>query len=59
MLLDERQRRRERTCDGRTVARHRAIYHAMLELDCGMREDDAGMRAGGLNAFRLMKEALV
>ena len=29
------------------AARYRAIYHAILELDYGVRADDAGMRASG------------
>ncbi len=42
--------------DDRTwaVARYRAIYHAILELDYGIRESDAAMRASGATALRLM-----
>lgn len=39
-----------------TAARFRAIYHAILELDYGIREDDEGMRAIGLVALRLMND---
>ncbi|MGP6188915.1 MAG: phosphotransferase [Vulcanimicrobiaceae bacterium] len=43
--------------DGRTwrAARYRAIYHAVLELDYGMRENDAGMRDSGAAALRLIR----
>jgi aminoglycoside phosphotransferase (APT) family kinase protein len=34
------------------AARYRALYHAMLELDYGIRADDAGMRALGADALR-------
>ena len=37
-----------------TVARYRAIYHAILELDYGIREGDAGMRQIGSTALRLI-----
>jgi aminoglycoside phosphotransferase (APT) family kinase protein len=33
------------------VARYRAIYHAILELDYGIRTDDAGMRRIGAGAL--------
>jgi aminoglycoside phosphotransferase (APT) family kinase protein len=42
-----------------TVARYRAIYHAIIELDYGIRENDAGMREIGFAALRLMKDSLV
>lgn len=47
--------------DDRTwaVARYRAIYHAILELDYGIREDDAGMREIGSAALRLMRPAIL
>jgi aminoglycoside phosphotransferase (APT) family kinase protein len=46
--------------DDRTwnVARYRAAYHAILELDYGIRADDAGMREIGVAALRLMQHAL-
>jgi aminoglycoside phosphotransferase (APT) family kinase protein len=40
-----------------TTARYRAIYHAILELDYGIREGDAGMRESGLTALRLIRDA--
>jgi aminoglycoside phosphotransferase (APT) family kinase protein len=42
--------------DARTwdVARYRAIYHAILELDYGIRANDAGMRRIGRAALRLL-----
>jgi aminoglycoside phosphotransferase (APT) family kinase protein len=45
--------------DARTweLARYRAIYHAVLELDYGLRENDTGMRESGLAALRLMRAA--
>ena len=36
------------------TARFRAAYHAMIELDYGVREDDAGMRRIGAEALSLM-----
>ena len=47
--------------DDRTwnAARYRAIYHAILELDYGVREDDAGMREIGSAALRLIRTAVV
>jgi aminoglycoside phosphotransferase (APT) family kinase protein len=47
--------------DDRTwnTARYRAIYHAILELDYGIREDDAGMREIGSAALRLIRAAIV
>lgn len=36
------------------AARYRAIYHAILELDYGVRADDAGMRASGAQGLRLI-----
>ncbi len=41
-----------------SAARWRAIYHAILELDYGVRADDAGMRASGATALRLIEPAL-
>jgi aminoglycoside phosphotransferase (APT) family kinase protein len=41
-----------------SAARYRAIYHAILELDYGVRADDAGMRASGAQALRLIEAAL-
>ena len=38
-----------------TVARYRAIYHAVLELDYGVRADDAGMRAIGVTALQRLQ----
>lgn len=35
------------------AARYRALYHAILEIDYGIRENDAGMRAAGTTALRL------
>ncbi len=46
----------DRTWD---VARYRAIYHAILELDYGIREDDPGMREAGSTALRLMKPTIL
>jgi aminoglycoside phosphotransferase (APT) family kinase protein len=40
------------------AARYRAIYHAILELDYGVRADDARMRASGAHALRLIGPAL-
>jgi aminoglycoside phosphotransferase (APT) family kinase protein len=37
------------------AARYRALYHALLELDYGVRADDAGMRALGETALRLIR----
>ncbi len=37
-----------------SAARYRAVYHAILELDYGVRADDAGMRASGSAALRLI-----
>jgi len=47
--------------DDRTwnAARYRAIYHAILELDYGVREDDTGMREIGSAALRLIRTAVV
>jgi aminoglycoside phosphotransferase (APT) family kinase protein len=44
------------TIDDRTwnVARYRAIYHAFLQIDYGVREDDAGMLGSGQTALRMM-----
>ncbi len=39
------------------VARYRAIYHAILEVDYGVRANDGGMRNIGTAALRLMREA--
>lgn len=46
--------------DDRTwnAARYRALYHAILELDYGIREDDAGMRQSGAAALRFIRTAL-
>lgn len=43
--------------DGRTwlAARFRALYHAIVEIDYGVREGDAGMHAMGTTALRLMQ----
>ncbi len=38
-----------------SAARYRAIYHAILELDYGVRADDAGMREIGAAALRFMR----
>ena len=35
------------------AARYRALYHAILEVDYGIRENDAGMRDCGTTALRL------
>jgi aminoglycoside phosphotransferase (APT) family kinase protein len=40
------------------LARYRAIYHAILELDYGIRENDTGMRESGRAALRLMRTVL-
>jgi aminoglycoside phosphotransferase (APT) family kinase protein len=39
------------------AARYRAIYHAILELEYGIRTGDAGMRDIGSAALRLMRAA--
>jgi aminoglycoside phosphotransferase (APT) family kinase protein len=46
--------------DDRTwaAARYRAIYHAIIELDYGIRQNDVGMRDAGLTALRLMEGSL-
>ena len=46
--------------DARTweAARYRAIYHAILELDYGLRENDVGMRRIGTDALRLIGGSL-
>ena len=41
-----------------TLARYRALYHAILELDYGLRESDTGMRESGRTALRLMRAGL-
>ncbi len=41
-----------------SAARYRAIYHAVLELDYGVRAGDAGMRASGSTALRLIEPEL-
>ncbi len=38
-----------------TVARFRAIYHAVLELDYGIRTNDAGMRDIGITALQRLQ----
>lgn len=38
------------------AARFRAIYHAFLELEYGLREGDKGMRAAGLIALAFLGE---
>jgi aminoglycoside phosphotransferase (APT) family kinase protein len=45
--------------DDRTwnAARYRAIYHAILELDYGIREGDVGMQESGRTALRLINDA--
>ncbi len=40
------------------AARYRAVYHAILELDYGARTGDAGMRASGATALRLIEPEL-
>jgi aminoglycoside phosphotransferase (APT) family kinase protein len=40
-----------------SAARYRAIYHAILEIDYGVREGDAGMRASGHAALNLMRDS--
>ncbi len=40
------------------AARYRAIYHAILELDYGVHAGDAGMRASGATALRLIEPEL-
>ena len=40
------------------VARYRAIYHAILEIDYGIRADDASMRESGTTALALMRAAV-
>ena len=37
------------------TARYRAIYHAILQLDYGIRENDEGMRRSGKAALALMR----
>jgi aminoglycoside phosphotransferase (APT) family kinase protein len=46
--------------DDRTwkAARYRAIYHAILELDYGIREGDVGMQESGRTALRLIGDAI-
>lgn len=46
--------------DARTwmAARFRALYHAVIEIDYGMKENDVGMRDIGATALRLMRDAL-
>ena len=46
--------------DDRTwnVARYRAIYHAILELEYGIRENDVGMREIGSTALRFIRAAI-
>jgi len=41
------------------AARYRAIYHAILELDYGVRANDRGMREIGAEALRLLRPALL
>ena len=41
-----------------TAARYRAIYHAIVEVDYGIRSNDAAMCSMGLAALRLMETAL-
>jgi aminoglycoside phosphotransferase (APT) family kinase protein len=47
------------TIDDRTwsAARYRAIYHAILEIDYGLRENDEGMRASGTASLDLMRDS--
>jgi aminoglycoside phosphotransferase (APT) family kinase protein len=40
------------------AARYRAIYHALLELEYGVAEGDAGIRDAGLLALRMMEPNL-
>ena len=40
------------------AGRYRAAYHAILEIDYGMRVNDAAMRDSGLAGLRLMADAL-
>lgn len=46
--------------DDRTwsAARYRAIYHAILELEYGIREDDVGMQNSGRIALRFIGDAI-
>jgi aminoglycoside phosphotransferase (APT) family kinase protein len=37
-----------------SAARFRAVYHAIVELDYGIRENDAGMRDAGARALQLL-----
>ena len=39
------------------AARFRAIYHAILEVDYGVREKNRGLRQSGVDALRLLTEA--
>jgi aminoglycoside phosphotransferase (APT) family kinase protein len=39
------------------AARYRALYHAILQIDYGIRENDAGMRGSGTTALRLAAAA--
>ena len=39
-----------------SVARYRAVYHAILEIDYGIREGDAAMHAIGATALRLLRD---
>jgi aminoglycoside phosphotransferase (APT) family kinase protein len=41
-----------------TAARYRALYHAILELDYGVRERDVGMQESGRAALRLISDAI-
>lgn len=38
-----------------SAARYRAMYHAFLELEYGLREGDGGMRDSGATALRLIR----
>jgi aminoglycoside phosphotransferase (APT) family kinase protein len=47
--------------DARTwsAATYRAIAHAVVEIDYGVRENDAGMRRIGVDALQLLRETLL
>jgi aminoglycoside phosphotransferase (APT) family kinase protein len=40
------------------AARYRAIYHAILEVDYGVREKNRGLRQSGADALRLLRDGL-
>ena len=45
--------------DAWQTARYRAVYHAILELDYGLRENDAGMQRIGSAALELLRPSLI